>query len=281
MNETGADLVELAVVAGVLVDGEGRVLIAQRPSGKAFAGRWEFPGGKIDAGESAETALHRELQEELGITVLGCDPLLTVRHRYPGSPRGVRITAFIVRTWLGVPSGLDGQRLEWKTMVELPEAGLLEADRPIVTALVLPRHFVKVTSVERGLACCLAADRRAPIAWLFEEPPGAEWRDAMHVRGDLAFHRSTPPSSEESVAGWVVGGAADQHPRWRGALVPSVQAAEEAVAAGADFLLVIKVLHARDRVAIACLGLPWYAVSAPGEDSQPTGILDWSVAEML
>ena len=73
----------LRVVAGALFDTEGRVLIAQRPAGKHMAGKWEFPGGKIDAGETELQALTRELEEELGVTVLSAARLLQLTHDYP------------------------------------------------------------------------------------------------------------------------------------------------------------------------------------------------------
>src|SRR3984885_1161371 len=82
------------VVAGVLRDGDGRILIAQRPAGKHMAGFWEFPGGKIAPGESGEQALARELTEELGVAVERCHPLLQLRHDY--SDRVVELDVFVV-----------------------------------------------------------------------------------------------------------------------------------------------------------------------------------------
>ena len=111
------------VVAGVLADHEGRVLLAARPVGKAFAGRWEFPGGKVDPGETPERALVRELMEELGVeaSVEDCQRFLTVTHCYPGAVRGVRIAAYRVRHFRGVAQGREGQALAWHFCRDLPD----------------------------------------------------------------------------------------------------------------------------------------------------------------
>lgn len=125
----------IRVVAGALFDADGRVLIAERPAGKHLAGRWEFPGGKIGAGEALEAALARELREELGIAidVDGCERLMTLTHAYPD--REVELHLFVVDGWEGTPRGLDGQGLKWVALEALGEADLLEADRPFVEAL--------------------------------------------------------------------------------------------------------------------------------------------------
>jgi 8-oxo-dGTP diphosphatase len=132
-------LLPLQVVAGLLRDGEGRVLLAARPPGKAFAGRWEFPGGKIDAGEQPIDALVRELSEELGVEVdpQDCRLFQIAHHQYPGAPRGVRILAYTVQRFQGEPIGREGQMMAWHAVEELPDVDILEADRPIVTGLRL------------------------------------------------------------------------------------------------------------------------------------------------
>ena len=123
----------LRVVAGALLDGGGRVLIAQRPAGRHMAGRWEFPGGKLAAGESAEAALRRELAEELGITVRSMDFVMTLEHAY--ADRDVQLQCYTVSDFDGTPQGLDGQRLRWVPISQLHEADILEADLPFIHAL--------------------------------------------------------------------------------------------------------------------------------------------------
>jgi 8-oxo-dGTP diphosphatase len=121
------------VVAAVLRDEHGRVLIAQRPAGKHMAGYWEFPGGKIAPGESSEQALKRELAEELGVSLRRCHPLLQLRHDY--ADRVVELEVFAVDDYGGEPSGLEAQALKWVAAAELGSEALLPADRPIVEAL--------------------------------------------------------------------------------------------------------------------------------------------------
>jgi 8-oxo-dGTP diphosphatase len=121
------------VVAAVPRDAAGRVLITQRPPGKHMAGYWEFPGGKIGAGESGEQALRRELAEELGVALQRCHPLLQLRHDY--ADRVVQLEVFVVDEYGGQPSGLEAQALKWVAVAELAAQGLLPADRPIVEAL--------------------------------------------------------------------------------------------------------------------------------------------------
>ena len=124
----------ILVAAGVLRDASGRVLIAQRPDGKHAAGFWEFPGGKIQAGESPLQALCRELAEEIGIVVSAATPLMTFRHSY--SERVVELQVFEVSHYSGEPRGLEGQALRWVAVDALGSVGLLEADQPIAAVLV-------------------------------------------------------------------------------------------------------------------------------------------------
>jgi 8-oxo-dGTP diphosphatase len=129
--------VEIHVVAGTIADADGRVLIAQRPRGRHMAGRWEFPGGKLAAGEDPLTGLKRELAVELGIAVRAARPLIRLRHTYP--ERRVLLDVWQVTDYEGEPQALESQALAWARPDDLPQHDLLEADRAIVTALRLPR----------------------------------------------------------------------------------------------------------------------------------------------
>lgn len=120
------------VAAVVLVDLEGRVLLAQRPEGKDMAGLWEFPGGKIEPGELPEAALIRELQEELGIdTWESClAPLTFASHTYPGFH--LLMPVFICRKWQGIASAREGQRLTWVRAEKLRDYPMPAADLPLL-----------------------------------------------------------------------------------------------------------------------------------------------------
>lgn len=129
----------ISVVAGVLRDEEGRVLLSQRLPGKHLAGTWEFPGGKCEPGESPAEALARELSEELGIALGASDPLLGLTHHYP--EKSVRLLLREVRNWQGQPRGCEGQPLKWVAVEQMPGLPMPAADRPIVRVLDLDCRY--------------------------------------------------------------------------------------------------------------------------------------------
>ncbi len=127
---------ELILVSAVaMVDRDGRVLLAQRPPGKAMAGLWEFPGGKIDCGETPEQALKRELREELGIeTWESClAPLTFASHSYPDFH--LLMPLFVCRKWQGHPTARENQSLAWVRPARLTEYPMPPADVPLVAML--------------------------------------------------------------------------------------------------------------------------------------------------
>ena len=121
----------LIVAAAALIDADGRVLLTQRPPGKPDAGLWEFPGGKVEAGETPEAALVRELREELGIeTEASClAPVGFASH--PGGGRHLLLCVFACRKWRGVARGLEGQALAWTRARHLLDREMPPADRPV------------------------------------------------------------------------------------------------------------------------------------------------------
>jgi 8-oxo-dGTP diphosphatase len=130
----------LAVVAGVLVDALGRVLIARRPASGSEAGKWEFAGGKIRSGETALAALRRELREELGIGVDAATELAVVRWR--GPPRSLNLHTFRVAAWRGDPHAHEHQDLRWVAPSELIRYPMPGPDRPIRGRLALPPQYL-------------------------------------------------------------------------------------------------------------------------------------------
>ncbi len=121
------------VVAGILQRSDGQVLVADRAQSRSMKDRWEFPGGKIAAGESAEAALQRELGEELGIEVVEAQHFQHIEHDYPGLC--VAIDFYLVPMWRGTPDGIEGQQVKWVERSSLDTANLLPADAPVIEAL--------------------------------------------------------------------------------------------------------------------------------------------------
>ena len=126
----------LLVVAVALVDADGRVLIAQRPEGKALAGLWEFPGGKLAQGERPEDALIRELREELGVEVKAAclAPLTFASHAYEDFH--LLMPLYVCRRWEGFVQPLEGQALKWVRPKDLRAYPMPPADEPLVPHLV-------------------------------------------------------------------------------------------------------------------------------------------------
>lgn len=124
------------VVAVALLDKDGRLLIAQRPEGKSLAGMWEFPGGKIEAGETPEYALVRELEEELKIETRECcfTPSGFASHRYEDFH--LMMPLFICRHWKGTPIAQEGQNLKWVKPIDLYSYPMPPADLPLIDALI-------------------------------------------------------------------------------------------------------------------------------------------------
>jgi 8-oxo-dGTP diphosphatase len=131
----GAELPVVLVVAVALIDADGRVLLAQRPEGKAMAGLWEFPGGKVLPGEPPEAALIRELKEELGIDVAeAClAPLTFASHRYESFH--LLMPLYVCRRWNGVVAAQEGQALAWVRPQKLDQYAMPPADKPLVAML--------------------------------------------------------------------------------------------------------------------------------------------------
>ena len=125
----------ILVVAVVLIDRDGRVLLSQRPSGKSMAGLWEFPGGKVENGEVPEEALIRELNEELGIdTWSSClAPLSFASHSYEDFH--LLMPVFVCRKWVGSPTPMEGQALKWVNRDKMKDYPMPPADIPMIAVI--------------------------------------------------------------------------------------------------------------------------------------------------
>jgi 8-oxo-dGTP diphosphatase len=147
------------VAAAVVTRADGQVLLAQRPAGKAYAGYWEFPGGKLEPGETPRDALDRELREELGLVVRQASPWLVQRFVYPHAH--VELHFFRVFAWGGEPVGHDGQAFAWQRPGAFDVAPLLPANTLVLRALELPAIYGITMAADVGEAAFIAAAERA------------------------------------------------------------------------------------------------------------------------
>ncbi|HSQ81449.1 MAG TPA: Nudix family hydrolase [Casimicrobiaceae bacterium] len=152
------------VAAAVILRADGDVLLAQRPPGKAYAGYWEFPGGKLEPGETSVQALARELHEELGIVVRRASPWITQEFVYPHAH--VEIDFFRVVAWDGEPAGHDGQALSWQDPEAIDVSPLLPANTRVLAALTLPSIYGISCAADLGEEVFLARAARALAAGL-------------------------------------------------------------------------------------------------------------------
>jgi 8-oxo-dGTP diphosphatase len=147
---SAAPVVEVA--AAVIEHADGSFLLAQRPHGKPYAGYWEFPGGKIEAGESPGAALARELEEELGIAVTQAYPWITRVYAYTHAT--VRLHFFRVVSWEGEPHGRENQAFAWQRAGLESVSPMLPANAPILAALALPKIYA-ISNASDGAAAFL------------------------------------------------------------------------------------------------------------------------------
>jgi len=147
------------VAAAAIVNEKGEVLVSQRKQGTHLEGYWEFPGGKLEQGESPESALSRELKEELGIVPVSGRPLIRTRYHYPG--KSVLLDVWKINAYTGDPRGIEGQRIEWRAIEDLDSNEFPPADIPVIKSLLLPSRYLitgqfsDLSDFERRLAGAL------------------------------------------------------------------------------------------------------------------------------
>lgn len=154
MNNATENTKIIEVAAAVLQRPDGSFLLAQRPPDKIWAGYWEFPGGKVEAGETAHDALVRELKEELGIEVETAYPWITRVFTYPHAT--VRLSFFRVTQWMGELYPHEGQQFSWQQATEVTVSPVLPANAPILRALELPAFYAISNAAELGVEIFLS-----------------------------------------------------------------------------------------------------------------------------
>ena len=149
------------VAVAAIVNSDNEVLISQRKQGTHLGGYWEFPGGKLEQGESISAALLRELEEELAIRPVSSRPLIRARYRYP--EKSVLLDVWKIDAWSGIPRGVEGQRIAWRPLDQLDAEAFPPADIPVINALKLPASclitgtFSSLPDFEQKLSTALRA----------------------------------------------------------------------------------------------------------------------------
>jgi 8-oxo-dGTP diphosphatase len=234
------------VAAAVLVRGDGRVLLAQRPAGKPYAGYWEFPGGKLEPGETPRHALDRELHEELGITVRRASPWLTQEFVYPHAH--VELNFFRVYAWDGELASHDGQAFQWQQPGRYTVSPLLPANTLILAALELP--------LVCGITCAEDSDEASFLARAERAFAGglrlAQLRDkTWTIERRMRFARALVPLAHRYGARVVWNGseaearaAGCDGVHWTAAMLREVPARPQGILVGAS-------CHSREEIAQA------------------------------
>ncbi len=214
------------MAAGILVAPDGRVLLGRRPASKVYAGYWEFPGGKVEPGESMRAALDRELREELGIEVQVADPWISRHFAYPHAD--VHLRFFRVCAWMGEPRAIEHEGLTWQLPGAFDLEPMLPANTPVLNALDLPDEYAISNAGGMGLEAFMAAlDARLAsglrLLQLREPTMTAEQWPAFaqrviercHAVGARVLVNSGAPPAVQSLADGVHLKAADlmAHPR--------------------------------------------------------------------
>lgn len=172
----------LHVAVAVIRDAQGRILIAQRAQHQHQGGLWEFPGGKVEAGETLAQALGRELEEELGIQVKVAQPLIQIPFHYPD--RHVLLDVWQVLSFSGSPQGREGQPIRWVSPDQLNTYAFPAANRPIVTAVQLPQHLLITHSDVERVPEQVQKALQQGVRWVIlrgHQLSDAEYRDLYQV----------------------------------------------------------------------------------------------------
>ncbi|MDD3883970.1 MAG: Nudix family hydrolase [Gallionella sp.] len=260
------------VAAAVLQHSDGSFLLAQRPADKIWAGYWEFPGGKVEVGETAAQALRRELHEELGITVQHAYPWITRIFTYPHAT--VRLNFFRVTGWTGELHPREGQQFSWQRFPQVSVAPLLPANAPVLRALSLPSLYAISNIAELGEAAFvvrldaqlqsglrllqlreknLSREQMRALA-LRLLPKVRETEAKLLLNADIALAQEVQADGVQLNSGQLASLAKRPDVPWCGASCHSREELERAEALGCDFALLSPVLPTASHPGAAHLG---------------------------
>lgn len=272
----------LDVSAAVLQREGGTFLLAQRPPDKIWAGYWEFPGGKVERGETAYQALVRELKEELGITVTTAYPWITRVFTYPHAT--VRLNFFRVTEWTGVLHPHEGQQFAWQQFPNVTAAPMLPANAPVLRALELPPVYAISNAAELGEELFMARlqaglDAGLRLIQLREKDLPRDELRALALRvvamaheygarvllnGDVALAREVGADGVHLTSGQL-GELKERPPTdWCAASCHSAEQLRRAEALGCDFALLSPVLPTQSHPGAPALGWDKFAATAAG-----------------
>ncbi|OIR19290.1 CTP pyrophosphohydrolase [mine drainage metagenome] len=270
------------VAAAVLQRPDGSFLLARRPADKIWAGYWEFPGGKVEPGETVRDALVRELREELGIVVQTTYPWLTRVFTYPHAT--VRLSFFRVTAWGGEPHPHEGQQFAWQHPGRVSVEPLLPANAPILRALELPDLYAISNAAELGVETFLAKlrcrlDAGLRLVQLREKDmPRNELRELalsvatlaracgakLLVNGDVALAQEVGAAGVQLTSVQLAELKERPATDWCAASCHNAEELRRAQALGCDFALLSPVLPTRSHPGAAHLGWDGFAAIAAG-----------------
>lgn len=273
-------IVEVAVA--VLTRPDGQVLMARRPPGKVYDGYWEFPGGKVEAGETVRQALDREIREELNITITAAHPWITQVFTYPHAT--VRLHFFRVHGWAGEPAAVEHTALAWQSVRAPTVAPLLPANGPVLKGLALPDEYAISAAATLGEDAFLARlERRLAgglrLVQLREKGMAPAALEALarkavalcHARGalllingDAALARAVGADGVHLTAAQLAGGAPRPDLAWCAASCHDAAQLRAAEQLGADFAVLGPVLPTASHPGAPHLGWERFAELAQG-----------------
>lgn len=271
------------VAAAVLQRPDGSFLLAQRPAGKIWAGYWEFPGGKLEQGESARDALMRELREELGVEVHNAYPWLMRVFTYPHAT--VRLHFFRVTAWSGELHPHEGQQFSWQSPTSVLVAPILPANAPILRALELPTMYAISNVAELGEEAFLASlqiklDSGLRLIQLREKDLAPDELNALarrvvsmsHARGakvllngDVVLAQEVGADGVQLTSSQLTDLSERPDVRWCGASCHNAEELKRAEGLGCDFALLSPVLPTRSHPGAPHLG--WQSFAAMTAES--------------
>jgi 8-oxo-dGTP diphosphatase len=271
------------VAAAVLQQSDGSFLLAQRPAGKIWAGYWEFPGGKLEQGESARDALVRELREELGIEVRTAYPWLMQVFTYPHAT--VRLHFFRVTEWSGELHPHEGQQFSWQFPTSVKVEPILPANAPILRALELPTRYAISNVAELGedeflTRLEIKLDSGLRLIQLREKDLASDELNALarrvvsmsHARGakvllngDVALAQEVGADGVQLTSSQLTGLSERPDVRWCGASCHNAEELKRAEELGCDFALLSPVLPTRSHPGAPHLG--WQSFAAMTAES--------------